>query len=216
MKRCYTGTVVVPEETNISLTQTVFEMGHGSGETAIATDNCSHKNDAEEEHEARSLSQVVLETPDPDQENPNDSSKEMYEGEDGQYTVAVNLPQAACNLLDEQQLRAYLSEAELNEMKAKLNSKELFEGQNVAAARPKFQKKNPDLHSEFLLLSPDQNNVSPVSCLLDKTCPETHVLGKECGNNCYKKCPWASAVVGTAASSSSPRTHRAWAPALTT
>ncbi|KAG6922200.1 hypothetical protein G0U57_003455, partial [Chelydra serpentina] len=124
----------------------------------------------------------------------------------GQYAVAVSLPQAACNLLDEQQLRRYLSEAEMKEMKAKLNSKELFEGQNVAAARPKFQKKNPTLHSEFLLLSPDQNGVSPVSRLLDKTrgqetCPETHVPGKECGNNCYKKwspgqhCGWNSCLI---------------------
>ncbi|KAH1180920.1 hypothetical protein KIL84_001854 [Mauremys mutica] len=56
-------------------------MGHGSGETAIATDNCGHKNDTEEKHEARSLSQVLLENLDPNQGNPNDSSKGMYDGE---------------------------------------------------------------------------------------------------------------------------------------
>ncbi|XP_050783582.1 uncharacterized protein LOC127036589 [Gopherus flavomarginatus] len=123
-----------------------------------------------------------------------------------QYAAAVSLPQAACNLLEEQQLREYLSEEELKEMKAKLNSKELFEGQNIVAARPKFQKKKPTLHSEFLLLSPDQNGISPISRLLDKTrdqrtCPETHVPGKECGNNCYQKwspdqpCGWNSCLI---------------------
>nr|XP_023969588.1 uncharacterized protein LOC112061142 [Chrysemys picta bellii] len=125
---------------------------------------------------------------------------------DGQYAAAVSLPLEACNSLNKEQLKEYLNETELKKMKDKLNSKELFEGQNVTAARPKFQKKNSTLHSEFLLLSPDQNGVSPVSRLLDKTrgqktCPESHVPGKECGNNCYKKwspgqpCGWNRCLI---------------------
>ncbi|XP_039373681.1 uncharacterized protein LOC120393175 [Mauremys reevesii] len=124
----------------------------------------------------------------------------------GQYAAAVSLPQAACNLFKEKQLMTYLSEAELKKMKAKLNSKELFEGQKITAARPKFQKNHPTLHSEFLLLSPDQNGISPISRLLDNTrgqknCSETRVPDKECGSNCYKKwypdqpCGWNSCLI---------------------
>ncbi|EMP32287.1 hypothetical protein UY3_10585 [Chelonia mydas] len=80
-----------PEETNTPLWQTVFETGHGSGESGIANYACTCKNDVVEKHVARPLGQDLFETPDPSQENPNDSNKGLYGDEAQTKDLSSNL-----------------------------------------------------------------------------------------------------------------------------
>ncbi|XP_065453500.1 uncharacterized protein LOC135983858 [Chrysemys picta bellii] len=66
-------------------TRRVFETGHGIGETGIVNNACTHKNDAVEKHEARSVGQDFFETLEPSQENPNESNKGLY-GDEAQLS----------------------------------------------------------------------------------------------------------------------------------
>ncbi|CAM5089570.1 unnamed protein product [Eretmochelys imbricata] len=91
-----------PEETNTPLWQTVFETGHGSGESGIANYACTCKNNVMEKHAARPLGQDLFETPDPSQENPNDSNKGLYGDEAQQLSDGSS---EHLEVLDTQQLR---------------------------------------------------------------------------------------------------------------
>ncbi|XP_053865896.1 uncharacterized protein LOC128826571 [Malaclemys terrapin pileata] len=108
-----------------------------------------------------------------------------------QYAVAISLPQSMCNSNSPSELNEHLPVAELQAMKSKLETDILYEGDHIVAAKPE-KSGNRYLHSEWLMLSLDQNGVSPVSRLLDKSrgqtkCQETRALDEMHGNNRYPR-----------------------------
>ncbi|XP_065427253.1 uncharacterized protein LOC135976271 [Chrysemys picta bellii] len=112
-----------------------------------------------------------------------------------QYAVAISLPQSMCNGISPSELNEHLPVSELQAMKSKLETDLLYEGDHVvAAAKPNKHAESGTqyLHSEWLMFHLDQNGVSPVSRLLDKSrdqtkCQETRAFEESYGNNRYPR-----------------------------
>ncbi|CAM4617424.1 unnamed protein product [Lepidochelys olivacea] len=108
-----------------------------------------------------------------------------------QYAVAISLPWSVCEGTSPHDLQKHLPVTELQAMKSKLEEDFLYEGDHIVAAKPN-KKDNRSLHSEWLMLSLDQNEVSPVSRLLDKSrgqlkCQVTRALEEWFGSNRYTR-----------------------------
>ncbi|KAG6922904.1 hypothetical protein G0U57_000601 [Chelydra serpentina] len=122
-----------------------------------------------------------------------------------QYAVAISLPQSVCQSTSLHDLQKHLPVAELQEMKSKLETGFLYEGEHIVAAKPD-KSDTRSLHSEWLMLCLDQNGVSPVSRLLDKVrsqtkCQVTRALEEWFGSNRYTRwfpnnqCGWNGCFV---------------------
>nr|XP_025036247.1 uncharacterized protein LOC112544376 [Pelodiscus sinensis] len=127
-----------------------------------------------------------------------------------QYAVAITLPRSMCQSASPSDLQEHL-QVDLDAMKLKLKDAFLYEGRHIVAAKPTRPTK-PDQrdqysqHAEWQMFSLDQNRVSPVSRLLDKTreqvaCQETEALEENFGSNRYtvwfpnNKCTWNGCFV---------------------
>ncbi|XP_074873946.1 uncharacterized protein LOC142025230 isoform X2 [Carettochelys insculpta] len=105
------------------------------------------------------------------------------------YAVAMSLPWSMCKEASSSELQRHLPVTELKDMKSQLEKGTLFEGDHIVAAKPDKSASPPE-HPEWQMFKLDQNGVSPISRLLDKTrrqsqCPETTALGEEHGSNRY-------------------------------
>lgn len=105
--------------------------------------------------------------------------------------MVISLPKSACKVTLQAELEQQLPRAEFQDMKNKLETGELHEGNHMVAAKPQ-KLETSHLNSEWLMLNFDNDHCSLITYLLNKTqrsasCPILQALTEYFGYNHYEK-----------------------------